>query len=39
MIVMVVMMMPVCMPAGLKRAPFLIIDGCEPPCGCWELNS
>jgi hypothetical protein len=16
-----------------------IIDGCEPPCGCWELNS
>ena len=17
----------------------LIIDGCEPPCGCWELNS
>jgi hypothetical protein len=22
-----------------KRAPHLIIDGCEPPCGCWELNS
>jgi hypothetical protein len=17
----------------------LIIDGCEPPCGCWEFNS
>ena len=28
-----------CMPAGQKRAPDLIIDGCEPPCGCWELNS
>ena len=28
----------VCMPAGQKRAPDLI-DGCEPPCGCWELNS
>jgi hypothetical protein len=22
-----------------KRAPDPIIDGCEPPCGCWELNS
>jgi hypothetical protein len=22
-----------------KRASDLIIDGCEPPCGCWELNS
>ena len=22
-----------------KRAPNPIIDGCEPPCGCWELNS
>ena len=28
-----------CMPAGHKRAPDLITDGCEPPCGCWELNS
>ena len=28
-----------CMPAGQKRAPDLITDGCEPPCGCWELNS
>jgi hypothetical protein len=22
-----------------KRASDPIIDGCEPPCGCWELNS
>ena len=29
----------VCMSAGQKRAPDLIRDGCEPPCGCWELNS
>ena len=29
----------VCTPAGQKRAPDLIPDGCEPPCGCWELNS
>ena len=21
------------------QAPNLITDGCEPPCGCWELNS
>ena len=21
-----------------KRAAYLIIDGCEPPCACWELN-
>ncbi|KAM7334462.1 hypothetical protein ACRRTK_007782 [Alexandromys fortis] len=27
------------MPAGQKRAPDPIIDGCEPPCVCWELNS
>ena len=27
------------MPAHQKRAPDLITDGCEPPCGCWELNS
>ena len=25
-------------PAGQKRAPDLIIDGCDPPCGCWELR-
>jgi len=31
--------LPACMPVGQKRAPDLIIDGCEPPCGCWELNS
>ena len=22
-----------------KRAPDLILDGHEPPCGYWELNS
>jgi hypothetical protein len=22
-----------------KRASDLITDGCEPPYGCWELNS
>ena len=27
------------MPACQKRAPDLIIDGCEPPCGRWYLNS
>ena len=27
------------MPSGQKRPPDLITDGCEPPCGCWELNS
>ena len=27
------------MSAGQKRATDLITDGCEPPCGCWELNS
>ena len=27
------------MPAGQKGAPDLITDGCEPPCGCRELNS
>ena len=26
------------MSAGQKRAPDRIIDGYEPPCGCWELN-
>ena len=25
--------------ACLKRASNSPIDGCEPPCGCWELNS
>jgi hypothetical protein len=23
----------------LLRASDPITDGCEPPCGCWELNS
>ena len=22
-----------------KRASDPITDGCEPPCGCWELNT
>lgn len=22
-----------------QKAPDLATDGCEPPCGCWELNS
>jgi hypothetical protein len=22
-----------------KRTSDLIMDGCEPPCGCWDLNS
>ena len=22
-----------------KKASDLITDGCEPPCGCWDLNS
>jgi hypothetical protein len=22
-----------------KRASDFVMDGCEPPCGCWELNS
>ena len=22
-----------------EEASDLITDGCEPPCGCWELNS
>ena len=31
--------LPPCMPACQRRAPDLITGGCEPPCGCWELNS
>jgi hypothetical protein len=27
------------MPASQKRTPDAIADGCEPPCGCWELIS
>ena len=26
-------------PACQKRASDHIIDSCELPCGCWELNS
>jgi hypothetical protein len=26
-----------CRPEEGIRSPY--IDGCEPPCGCWELNS
>lgn len=28
-----------CIPTGQKGAPDLIMDGCESPRGCWELNS
>jgi hypothetical protein len=27
------------MAAHQKRACDPTTDGCEPPCGCWELNS
>ena len=28
-----------CTPVCQKRTSDSIIDGCEPSCGCWELNS
>jgi hypothetical protein len=28
-----------CTPAYQKRASDAITDGCEPPCGFWDLNS
>jgi hypothetical protein len=28
-----------CLQTPQKRASDLIRDGCEPPCGCWDLNS
>ncbi len=28
-----------CLQTHEKRASVLITDGCEPPCGCWHLNS
>ena len=28
-----------CIPACQKRVSDHFIDSCEPPCGCWELNS
>ena len=27
------------MPEGQKRVPDHVTGGCEPQCGCWELNS
>ena len=29
----------ICLHIHQKRASDLIMDGCEPPCGCWDLNS
>jgi hypothetical protein len=28
-----------CLQAHEERASDLITDGCEPPYGCWDLNS
>jgi hypothetical protein len=28
-----------CLQIHQKRASDLIMGGCEPPCGCWDLNS
>jgi hypothetical protein len=28
-----------CLQTHQKRALDPITDGCEPPCGCWDLNS
>jgi hypothetical protein len=28
-----------CLQTHQKRASDLITGGCEPPCGCWDLNS
>jgi hypothetical protein len=28
-----------CLQTYQKRASDPVTDGCEPPCGCWELNS
>jgi hypothetical protein len=28
-----------CLQTHEKRSSDLITDGCEPPCGCWDLNS
>jgi hypothetical protein len=28
-----------CLQTLQKRASDFIMDGCEPPCGCWDLNS
>ncbi len=23
----------------LRKESDLVMDGCEPPCGCWDLNT
>jgi hypothetical protein len=28
-----------CLQTHQKKASDLITDGCEPSCGCWDLNS
>jgi hypothetical protein len=28
-----------CLQTHQKKATDLITDVCEPPCGCWDLNS
>ena len=28
-----------CLQTHQKRASDFVTDGCEPPCGCWDLNS
>jgi hypothetical protein len=28
-----------CLQTHQQRASDLITNGCEPPCGCWDLNS
>jgi hypothetical protein len=28
-----------CLQTDKKRLPDLFMDGCEPPCGCWDFNS
>jgi hypothetical protein len=31
--------LPIYMPRHQKRLPVLVANCCEPPYGCWELNS
>jgi hypothetical protein len=28
-----------CLQTHQKRTAYPTTDGCEPPCGCWELNN
>ena len=28
-----------CLQTLQKKESDLLTDGCEPPCGCWDLNS